>query len=301
LRSFLTTSFSTSGGFAPIDGRPDRAPWDARRTSGNPDDLCGKIIRIHPETDGTYAIPEGNLFPGGADGRSEIYVMGVRNPFRMSVDQRSGRVYWGDVGPDAGGANATRGPEGLDEWNRADAAGNFGWPFCLGDNQPYIAYDFATGISGAAFDCNAPFNDSPHIPAPATLPHANPTRIWYPYGPAVDFPAIPDGSGRTAMAGPVFAFDSLLVNETSLPEYYDGAVFLYEWSRSLILEARLDEDGNLLALEPFVPDITWSRPISMKQGADGALYVIAWGSGFGGGNSDAKLVCHEYRQALVHR
>ncbi|MEK8106112.1 PQQ-dependent sugar dehydrogenase [Micromonospora sp. M12] len=35
---------------------------DARRTSGNTNDLAGKIIRIHPEPDGTYTIPEGNLF-----------------------------------------------------------------------------------------------------------------------------------------------------------------------------------------------------------------------------------------------
>ena len=70
--------------------------------------------------------------------------MGVRNPFRLSVDHKSGWLYWGDVGPDSRQADPQRGPIGLDEWNRARAAGNFGWPYCIGDNQPYVAYDFAT-------------------------------------------------------------------------------------------------------------------------------------------------------------
>ena len=39
-------------------------------------------------------------------------------------------------GPDARQADPQRGPIGLDEWNQARAAGNFGWPYCIGDNQP---------------------------------------------------------------------------------------------------------------------------------------------------------------------
>ena len=64
---FLSTGDDTnpfkSNGFAPIDERPNRKPWDAQRSSGNTNDLRGKILRIHPEPDGTYTIPEGNLFP----------------------------------------------------------------------------------------------------------------------------------------------------------------------------------------------------------------------------------------------
>ena len=45
----------------------------------------------------------------GSDGRAEIFVMGCRNPWRMSVDERTGFVYWGEVGPDAGG-DTERGP-----------------------------------------------------------------------------------------------------------------------------------------------------------------------------------------------
>src|SRR5690606_17565530 len=52
-----------SHGFAPIDEREGREPWDAQRTSANTHDYNGKILRIRPEADGTYSIPEGNLFP----------------------------------------------------------------------------------------------------------------------------------------------------------------------------------------------------------------------------------------------
>ena len=67
-----------------------RKVYDAQRSAGNPNDLRGKILRIHPEADGSYTIPEGNLFPKGTAGtRPEIYVMGCRNPYRISVDQRT--------------------------------------------------------------------------------------------------------------------------------------------------------------------------------------------------------------------
>src|SRR5688572_2738714 len=69
-----------SNGFAPIDERPGRSPWDAQKSSANMNDLRGKILRIRPQPDGSYTIPPGNLFSSAA-GRPEIYVMGCRNPF----------------------------------------------------------------------------------------------------------------------------------------------------------------------------------------------------------------------------
>ena len=85
-----------------MDERPGRSPWDSQKSAANPNDLRGKIYRIHPEADGTYTIPKGNLFPPGTPGtRPEVYVMGNRNPFRISIDQKTGYLYWGEVGPDA--------------------------------------------------------------------------------------------------------------------------------------------------------------------------------------------------------
>src|SRR5438874_5883683 len=88
-----------SHGFAPLDDRPGHEKYDSRRTAANSNDLRGKIIRIHVKADGSYEIPDGNLFPRGeAKTRPEIYVMGNRNPYRISVDPKNGFFYWGEVG-----------------------------------------------------------------------------------------------------------------------------------------------------------------------------------------------------------
>ena len=137
------TSPFASDGFSPSDETPGRAPFDAQKSSGNTNDLRGKILRIHLEPDGTYTIPEGNLFPKGEPKtRPEIYVMGCRNPYRISIDEKTGYLYWGEVGPDAGQNDSLRGPRGYDEVNQAKKAGFFGWPYFVGNNYPYGKYDF---------------------------------------------------------------------------------------------------------------------------------------------------------------
>ena len=292
---FIATGDNTnpfeSDGFAPIDERSGRAPWDAQGTSANANDLRGKILRITPQADGAYTIPSGNLFPAdGSAGRPEIYVMGVRNPFRIAFDTESNWLYWGDIGPDANAALSSRGPEGLDEWNRTRTAGNYGWPYCIGQNQAYVDYDFASGVSGRLFNCNAPINNSPNNTGSVNLPPAKPAWIWYPYAPSSIFPALNDGGGRAAMSGPVYHFDPDLDSKTKLPAYYDDTIFIFEWSRNWIREVKLDDNGDILVINPFAADIELLRPITMKAGPDGSLYLLEWGTGFGGGNEDSKLV-----------
>ncbi len=278
-----------SEGFAPIDERNGRSAWDAQRTSGNTNDLRGKILRITPTPDGSYDIPDGNLFSNPEDGLPEIYAMGLRNPFRISIDKKSGWLYWGDVGPDANADDASRGPRGYDEFNQARTAGYFGWPFCIGDNKPYRDYDFASGISGDLFDClNGPTNDSPNNTGAEQLPPPQPAWIWYPYPVSAEFPEFGAGS-RTAMAGPVYHFDASLDSGRKLPSYYDDTVFIYEWSRRWVKEVKLDEDGSVLKINPFLPSLTFIRPMDMEIGPDGAIYMLEWGSTFGGGSSDSRL------------
>jgi len=161
-------------GYAPLNDVPGDEQYDARRSSGNTNDLRGKILRIKVQEDGSYTIPEGNLFPEGTPKtRPEIFTMGHRNPYRISVDKKKGYVYWGDVGPDARSDEMdTRGPMGYDEMNQAREAGNFGWPLFIGNNKPYHDYDYATGESGPAFDPLAPVNDSRNNTGLTNLPPA---------------------------------------------------------------------------------------------------------------------------------
>ena len=69
---FISTGDNTvpfeSNGYAPLDERAGRKTFDAQRSAGNTNDLRGKVLRIHPEADGNYTIPEGNLFAKGTAG-----------------------------------------------------------------------------------------------------------------------------------------------------------------------------------------------------------------------------------------
>ncbi len=193
-----TNPFNDSEGFAPIDERPDREPWDAQRSSGNTKSYNGKILRIRPEADGTYSIPDGNLFPkDGSIGHPEIYVMGCRNPWRLNIDQKTGFLYWGDVGPDAGG-DGPRGPRGYDEVNQARKAGNFGWPYFIGNNRAYSMVNFVTGEIGPAQDPLHPMNRSINNTGAKELPPAQPAMIYYPSGNSDEFPEVFTGVEQPA-------------------------------------------------------------------------------------------------------
>src|SRR5690606_39441571 len=165
------------------DDRADRNPaYDARRTAGNTNDLRGKILRIKVKPDGSYTVPRGNLFaPGTPKTRPEIYAMGLRNPFRFAVDDKTGALYVADYSPDAGEPDPDRGPAGHGRWMVVDRPANYGWPFCVTQDMPYQDYDFATQKSNGAFDCKAPVNDSRHNTGLSKLPPVKDAQIVYGY------------------------------------------------------------------------------------------------------------------------
>ncbi|MGL4514821.1 MAG: ThuA domain-containing protein [Lacipirellulaceae bacterium] len=287
------TGPAASGGYTPIDERltpEDRRIFDAQRSSANTNDLRGKVLRIKPQSNGTYTIPAGNLFPAnGSQGRPEIFAMGTRNPFRLSIDEKNGFVYWGDVGPDAQADSILRGPRGFDEINQARSAGNYGWPYAVANNLPYVDYDFDLMESGDVFDPAAPVNNSPNNTGATNLPPSRGAFIWYPYGPSTQFPALGDG-GRTSMAGPVYNFDAALASARKMPASFDNSLIMYEWSRSKFWQVKLDAAGGILKINPLFTDLGFVRPIDVELGPDGALYVLQWGTNFGGGNANAQLV-----------
>ena len=294
---FLSTGDNTNPfatGYAPIDERPDRSPWDAQKSSSNTNDLRGKIIRIHPEPDGTYTIPAGNLFAAGTPKtRPEIYTMGHRNPYRIAVDQHTGFLYWGDVGPDAPRDSAERGPAGHDEIGQARRAGNFGWPYFVGDNKAYFDVDFSTMAAGSLFDPAHPVNDSPNNTGLRELPPAEKAMIWYPAGPSAEFPIVGTG-GRTAMAGPVYYRGDFKTAARAFPQYYDGKFFAYEWMRGWIMAVTLSANGDLASMERFMPSQTFSNLIDMAFAPNGDLYILEYGTRWFQGNDDARLVRIEY-------
>jgi glucose/arabinose dehydrogenase len=285
-----------SDGYAPTDERANRNPaYDAQRTSANSNDLRGKLLRIKVSDDGTYTIPAGNLFAAGTPKtRPEIYAMGFRNPYKISVDKQTGAVYLGDYGPDVGdNANPARGPKGQVEFDRVTGPGFYGWPYCTGGNTPaetYGKYDFATGTTGPKWDCqNGPLNESPHNTGITRLP--KPVPAWIHYS-GCDNPAMNPASGcsgsESPMMGPVYHYDANLSSQVKFPAEYDGLAFLGEYERRWIKTAAVNSDGSVGTVSNFPWPLNY-KIMDMEFGADGALYVLTYGEQYFSSDDHAGL------------
>jgi glucose/arabinose dehydrogenase/PKD repeat protein len=294
---YLTTGDDTnpfaSDGYSPIDERTTRNPaFDAQRSAANTNDLRGKLLRIKVNANGTYSIPAGNLFaPGTARTRPEIYAMGFRNPFRMSVDKPTGVVYLGDYGPDAGAASGTRGPGGQVEFDRITSAGNYGWPYCTGTNttaETYFEFTFPSGPSNSRFNCAAPVNNSFRNTGLTNLPAARPAWINYDGGSVPEF-----GNGsESPMGGQVYRFDAANPSTIKFPQALDGHYFAAEFGRRWIRIIDINPDGTRGQINTF--PWTGTQIIDTAFGPDGAFYVLDYGTGNFGGDANSGLYRIEF-------
>jgi cytochrome c len=269
---------------------------DSRRSAGNTNDLRGKILRITPQPDGRYTIPAGNLFaPGTPNARPEIYTMGNRNPWRLSIDSRTGYLHWGEIGPDAGKDSSTLGPMGYDEFNVARSAGNFGWPFVIGYQRAYPHVDNATGVWGAPYDPERLVNDSPNNTGLRELPPARPPLVAYPYGVSDEFPPFGSG-GRMADGGPVYHRADFRADAARpFPAHYEGKWLVVDFVRNWIMALGLDgASERVTSVERLVPDERFSSPIDVKFGPEGDLYLLEYGTQWGVRNADARISRIEY-------
>jgi cytochrome c len=286
-----------SGGYAPLSER-DGTFHDSRATSANTNDLRGKVLRITPQTDGTYTIPAGNMFaPGTAKTRPEIYAMGFRNPFRFSLDPKTGTLGLADYAPDNGADNPNRGPAGIVEWNIITEPGFYGWPLCMGNNEPFRDVDYRTNpvTVGPYFDCANPVNESVKNTGLTQLPPAKPAKMWYGYQKSSVPSVIPAGGGLAPMGGPFYDYDPDLRSDTKFPSSYDGKAFFYEWARNKMYSIIPSQDGKSVEkVNPFLPQTQFLAPIDSKFGPDGSMYVLDWGGGFGRDNPDSGLYRVDY-------
>jgi cytochrome c len=297
---YLSTGDNTAAsaasreGYPPMDERKDHELADAQGTAANSKDLRGKILRIRPTPEGGYEIPEGNLFAAdSAKGRPEIYVMGCRNPYRISIDPGNEYLYWGEIGPNTIVRGRDSTIANYDEINQARSAGFFGWPYFIGNNDAYPHYDFATKVVGPKFDPLHPVNTSHNNTGIRDLPPAQPAFIWYGIDSCREFPLLGKGTA-SAMAGPVYRSELFKDAKYKLPIYYDGKLFIYDWMRRWIMAVTMDEKGNYKSMEPFLEQFHFTAPIDMKIGPDGAIYILEYGTNWFAKNTDARLVRIEY-------
>jgi cytochrome c len=333
-----------SGGFGPFNdmitssGLFNAPHVDARRSSLNTNDLRGKVLRIKVNEDGSYSIPEGNLFPESEDGddktRPEIYAMGFRNPFRISLDS-SDVAYVTDYSPDSRVPQNFRGPAGTGRVEIVRKPSNYGWPVCYAPNLPFYRWNFNSqrplDDPPQQFECNNPtrgpentsrWNTGRTVTPPITQPD-----IWYSYNDNAATPlgtpclASYDGSGGscpqlfpelgTGGVGPhgaaPYDYDAGNPNDTKFPPYFDGSFILGEFTRDWLREVRLDSQGRIFkinqtlncgaritAATPFLCD----NPMDMEFGEDGNYYLLTYGDGFFNINPDAAMQRFSYVKGL---
>ena len=288
---YMTVGNNTGGGMT--DERPGMENSDDQRATANTNDLRGKVLRIHPEPDGTYTIPPGNLFPPGTPKtRPEIFAMGMRNPWRVSIDSRTGYVYWGEVGPSD--QRATGGPTPYDEFNQARAAGFFGFPYFIGDNEGIQIRDYVTGRLLPPKDPKAPTNDSVNNTGLRELPPAQPSFIAYSYEVSERFPELGAGA-KSAVGGPIYHRSDFKADaQRPFPPYYEGKWLAAEFERGWIMSITMDENSQYVSMEPFLPSYRPLQPIDITFGPEGDLYVLDYGSVWFGKSPDSSLVRIEY-------
>lgn len=127
---------------------------DQHGTIGNGQDLTtrlGKMLRISVTCNGTFTVPTDNPFVANATAAKEIWLYGLRNPFRFSFDKNTGNLWIGDVGQDSF--------EEVDMVTAAQKGSNMGWrckegthPFNMTANcqtqtflDPIFDYDHSQG------------------------------------------------------------------------------------------------------------------------------------------------------------
>jgi cytochrome c len=264
-----TYSRMHTGGAMQFDDKGDLWITTGENQSGeegppNTNDLRGKILRIHPiafaanETPvpgigTTYTVPNGNLFPQGtAKTRPEIYIMGTRNPYSLTIDPVRKVITWGDIGPDGKGVTEER--------NVASAPGNYGYPYFAGANIL---------LQGTA-PASAPVNNSAKNTGLKELPPAIGAVDPYPQAAAI--------------TGPIYRYDGHSKSTVKLPPHFDGVWFVTDFQTGFIDTIGLNAAGTAKTGQgrPFPTSFKFVRPIDFQQGPDGALYIMNYAGWFSG-------------------
>jgi len=135
------------------------ASGDPYGNAQNLHNFFGSILRIDPQDDGSYLIPNDNPLVlhkknNDSDIKSEIWAYGLRNVWRFSFDNNNGDIYMGDVGQYLW--------EEINYLEFGENGGNFGWNIMEGNHcYPEPGCDkegFINPIFEYPSDANYPFS-----------------------------------------------------------------------------------------------------------------------------------------------
>jgi PKD repeat protein/type 1 glutamine amidotransferase len=288
--SGLTGNGPTAPVATPVEGDWFQAPFaDARRSSLSTNDLRGKVLRIDVRGDGSYSIPKGNLFDERRDRfnktRPEIYAMGFRNPFRITLDEND-IAYVTDYSPDSRTPQVFRGPPGTGRVEIVREPSNYGWPECYSQDLPHFRWNWnlSTPLDSPPqpYECDNPrrgpentsrwntgLTHGPAITNPdiwysyndnlLPTPLGTPCPAYYVQEPAGTCPQLFEGlAGATPPNGvgphgaAPYDYDRRNRDPGKLPPYYDGAFILGEFTRDWLREVRLDRKDRVFQINSFL-------------------------------------------------
>ena len=114
---------------------------DPEYTAQDRASFLGCVLRIdvdHKSDGKNYAIPKDNPFVGQKDVEGEVFAYGIRNPWRVSFDSKTGSLWLADVGQDL-----------WEEINIIRKGGNYGWSAREG-SFTFANHESSTGVTGIA-------------------------------------------------------------------------------------------------------------------------------------------------------
>ena len=169
------------------------------------DSLYGKILRIDVDGGEPYAIPPDNPYLDTPGARPEVWVYGLRNPWRFDFDDATGDIYIAEPGQFGY------------EWVHYQAAVNglapggvnFGWPVYEG----FLCFDIESETASDPSNCVPPENYQP---------------------PVIEYPRGQDG-GCVIIGGAVY-------RGTALPQLH-GAYLYSDFCSALVSAAWRDAGG----------------------------------------------------------
>jgi glucose/arabinose dehydrogenase len=316
------TDPKSDGGYGPRDNTVAQGYyWNAELTAQNPASTWGKILRFNPDgsvPDGSKKGVRANPFIGKSaidpyipDGTNHvmhynpwskkipknnriaynpyIYALGFKQPWRGTVDPKTGNLFIGEVGPDAQADDPQKGPQAYEEINAIPFGGgtNHGWPRCIGPNLPYMDYDWAKQVSRGPLSCKG-------MTSPVIWYDDSDGKNWAPY------------VGVGAKTSEITTYIPPSNGALALPKRFAGNALLMEWSRGFmygvpIAGGKLNVDpSSWNMIRPPVPGVTFvglgqgnTLPkqsgtlagvlptIDAASGRDGAIYMVEYGSGYG--------------------
>lgn len=193
------------------DGNSDGRETQSRQS------FLGTVLRIdvdHADSGRSYSIPKDNPFYLDANPKvkKEIWAYGFRQPYKLSLDSKTGDLWVGNVG----GWNE-------DHISMIKRAANFGWPIteatqCFDNSR--TMFDYTAPLA----TCNRAGITPPTIPLPHSLPRGN--------------------VNTNCVMGPV-----IYRGNPNSPLY--GALFFADHTARKLYAARLDANGNLSELKEY--------------------------------------------------